>query len=84
MSRITESSIEQHTLKLVIHPAPGGDAVDVALHRRGRERPEVLPGELDLLVYGAEDAQPPGGRVDAWSAPIGEHGPVVHDLLAGR
>ena len=49
-----------------------------------RQRVELLPVELDLLLDLAEDAERPGREVDVRDAARVQHGPFLGHVLAGR
>src|SRR4029077_19388965 len=58
-----------------VETAPKRDAVDVLRVARAGQRAELLPGELDLLLDLAEDAECPRGRVDLRDSPGVQDGP---------
>ena len=69
---------------LVVQRRETGDAVEVGPDLGPRQRLQLAPRERRLLVDGAEDAQRPALEVDRGGRSVGENGPLVRHVLAGR
>ena len=67
-----------------VEAAPARDAVDVLDVARARQRIELRPGELDLVLDLAVDAERPGREVGVRDAARVQHGPLDGHVLAGR
>src|SRR5438093_8922244 len=56
--------------------------MDIAVHLRGRERRELRPVELQLLLDKAECAKLPVFELDMRCSAVRQHRPILDDLLA--
>ncbi len=69
---------------MIVHAAPGGDAVEIAHVIHLWQCEKLLPGEHKWVLARAADLEPPIGRGDGWHVAEIEHGPIRDLPLANR